>query len=200
MPFTKVPPLYGVWQSMRRRCLSPYCKAYPDYGGRGISICPEWDSYETFAANMGARPPNTSIERVDNNKNYEPSNCVWAGRKTQQRNQRRTRYVTIDGVTHKAVELADISGLKTDTIVGRASSGFTYEQVIAPKFSTVSPKWRAGIRKAIAARVTKQMARTHCQRGHLFDDINSAGYRYCKTCERNKPSRKRKSLYVLPST
>jgi hypothetical protein len=194
MPFKIQPRLYGVWQSMRRRCLTPTSNAYKDYGGRGISICPQWDDYATFERDMGERPHGTSIDRRDNDGNYEPGNCRWATKKTQLRNQRRTRYVTIDGVRYKAIELSELSGLKTDTIVDRAAGGFTYAQCIAPPHSTISEAWQAGIRKAIAVRVANQLARKTCKRGHKVTPENTGvtgiGGRYCKVCDRTKVARR----------
>lgn len=194
MPFKIEPPLYKVWQSMRRRCLSKYSKAWPDYGGRGITICPEWDDYKTFERDMSPRPAGTSIERIDNDGNYEPGNCRWATRVEQQRNHRRTRYVKIQGRTYKAVELAEVSGLKTDTIVDRAARGFTYAQVIAPPHSTISEAWRAQINAAVASRVAKQLAKKHCKRGHRYTKKNTGyhrtGARYCKECDHTKLKRR----------
>lgn len=194
MPFKAIPPLYSVWQSMRRRCLTPTTKQFSDYGGRGISICPEWDSYEAFARDMGSRPPGSTLERIDTNGNYEPSNCRWATRKEQQRNQRWTRFVEIGGNRYKAVELAEINGLKTDTVIERAAAGLPYEQVIAPAHSFITPKHREQLKAAVAARVAKQLARTHCKRGHPWIPANTAyngnGNRYCIACDRTKLARR----------
>jgi hypothetical protein len=84
------PPEYEVWRAMRRRCGNARCEDYPNYGGRGISVCERWNDFIIFYADMGSRPtPSYSIDRIDVNGNYEPSNCRWATPKEQRANQRR---------------------------------------------------------------------------------------------------------------
>lgn len=85
-------PEYAAWESLRHRCTNPRAKSWSDYGGRGISICKRWDSYEAFLLDMGRKPtPKHSIDRIDNNGNYEPTNCRWATSSEQQRNKRNSR-------------------------------------------------------------------------------------------------------------
>lgn len=82
---------------MVRRCTNSSDPAYPNYGGRGIRVCDRWLDYNNFVADMGEKPDGLSLEREDNNKGYEPGNCVWATRHKQSRNTRQNRYVIHNG-------------------------------------------------------------------------------------------------------
>ena len=81
---------HNAWVSMRQRCENPNNDRYADYGGRGIYVCPRWQSFENFLADMGQCPPRMSLDRhPDNNGNYDPINCRWATNKQQCNNTRR---------------------------------------------------------------------------------------------------------------
>lgn len=80
---------YRTWYSMRNRCNNPSNRNYRLYGGRGITVCERWDLFENFLADMGERPEGRSIDRIDPDGNYEPSNCRWATPKEQIHNRRK---------------------------------------------------------------------------------------------------------------
>lgn len=123
-------PEYKSWGSMIERCTDPNNSCWGRYGGRGISICPEWrKSFEAFLADMGPRPTKThSLDRIDNDGNYEPCNCRWSTMATQSRNKRNNRLLAFKGETLCVADWANRTGLNPCTIYARLDAGWTAER------------------------------------------------------------------------
>jgi hypothetical protein len=126
--------LYNIWTQMIQRCINQNLDHYDRYGGRGIKVCDEWMDFEMFAewARGNGYNEGLSIDRLDVNGNYEPSNCKWSTDVEQQRNKRNNRYLTINGETKTVAEWAEISGLSYKTLQRRLYTGCKEENLIAP--------------------------------------------------------------------
>lgn len=122
-------PLYATWVKMMARCYKECDPKYEIYGGRGISVCERWHVKENFFADMGERPAGMTLDRIDVNGNYEPSNCRWATPKTQSRNRTNTIYVDIGGITKTMAEWADIYDVKYPTALARYKRGLRNEDL-----------------------------------------------------------------------
>lgn len=109
---------YNTWIAMKERCLNPKSPNYHLYGGRGIKICDRWlHSFENFLEDMGHKPNRKySIERIDVDGNYEPSNCKWATNEEQQNNKRNSVKVSIDGKNYSVKQLAEKYSIKESRI------------------------------------------------------------------------------------
>lgn len=192
---------YRTWVGIRNRCRNPKAPGYELYGGRGIKVCDRWlESFENFLEDLGTRPPKMSLDRIDVNGDYSPENCRWTDIKTQNRNKRNAVFVTIDGRRFRAIELSDISGLKTDTIIERAARGLSYDEVINPE-----RRWDiSGFSLGGKASGAKKLARTHCRNGHEFTQENtywrSDNTRQCRVCHNAKMRRLQAKWKASPST
>ena len=104
-------PIYAVWAMMLQRCNNPKHNRFHRYGGRGITVCDRWRSFQNFFEDMGERPPGMSLDRRDNDKGYEPGNCRWATRKEQSNNQQKGPRSPVNGrfVSPARLPLADHS-------------------------------------------------------------------------------------------
>lgn len=115
--------LYGIWSGMKDRCKNPAKASYEHYGGRGISVCEEWKNdfmafYEWALAN--GYEENLSIDRIDVNGNYEPSNCRWVDDLTQDSNKTNNKYVEIDGIKYTVPQLERKYGINRNALYARA--------------------------------------------------------------------------------
>ena len=106
-------PVYDVWRTMIQRCEDPMFTDWHLYGGKGVVVCNRWlQSYDSFATDMGPRPRGTTLDRIDSNGHYEPSNCRWATPKTQARNMSRNRHIEYGGERLTIAEWAERFGIK----------------------------------------------------------------------------------------
>ncbi len=125
-------PTFRSWQLISQRCYNEKDEHYPDYGGRGISVCLRWrDSFENFLADMGERPSiKHTIDRINNNGNYEPGNCRWATKKEQGRNRRNNTILTMNGVSKCLADWADDFHIEGRVITYRMKRGWPIEKAI----------------------------------------------------------------------
>jgi hypothetical protein len=133
-------PLYNLWWNIKRRCNDSTIPSYKNYGGRGISICKEWMDYSEFykwSLNNGYRRGLT-IDRIDVNGNYEPSNCRWVDWKTQERNRSNNHLLTYNDETHCISEWSEITGINKRTIRGRLLRGWSVKDAL-----TIGPDERS---------------------------------------------------------
>lgn len=124
--------LYGIWNHIKTRCLKKYDDRYKDYGGRGITICKEWLDYENFynwAINNGYKN-NLSIDRINNNGNYEPCNCRWATPKEQSQNTRRNRLIEYNGQKKCLALWAEELKMSYELIRSRLRRSWTIEEAL----------------------------------------------------------------------
>lgn len=194
MPLKIKDKIYGVWVGMRQRCRNPNGRTWKHYGGRGIKVCERWNSYANFEADMGDRPFGTTLDRIDNNGNYEPGNCRWATKKEQLRNRRITRRVTLNGNSYLVQDLADLTGMKPDTICERAAQGLSYEKVI----SNERRVYKQGLALGGLANGARNRSKTHCLHGHEFTSKNTyfskEGWRRCRRCRADRENLRRSRL------
>lgn len=129
-------PEYRIWRGIIDRCVRQNSTVYRYYGGRGIKMCHRWrGSFLQFLADMGERPSTKhSVERIDNNGNYEPNNCRWATSAEQRRNSRNVRLIQHDGLLLCVPDWAKRIGISPSSLHGRLQAGWSVEEaVICPK-------------------------------------------------------------------
>lgn len=120
---------YRTWARIFERCNNKRNKLYPRYGGRGIKICKRWNDFRTFIEDMGNKPgPEYSIDRINNNGDYKPSNCRWATKKEQSRNTRTNRKITYKGETRVLTEWAEVLGMTKSMLFRRLKKNKTIKE------------------------------------------------------------------------
>lgn len=121
---------YRIWSGIKDRCLNPNSRDFPGWGGRGIKMCQQWqESFETFLDDVGGRPGKEfSLDRVDNEKGYEPGNVRWATMTEQHRNRRGNILLTFGGVTLPLPTMAEQYGMTRDSLQHRLDQGWSVER------------------------------------------------------------------------
>lgn len=115
---------YEIWCSMKKRCENKNSAMFRHYGGRGINVCERWKKFEEFFSDMGPRPCGKSLDRINNNGNYEPSNCRWATATEQCENQRTNRLIYHNGKTCTVSQWSRETGINHSVIRNRLYRGW----------------------------------------------------------------------------
>lgn len=125
---------YKIWTSIKQRCLNPNSQHYHRYGGRGIKICKRWEnSYANFLADVGEQPDGMTLDRIDNDGDYKPSNVRWSTRKEQANNRSTCVVLTYKGLTMNLKEWAAHLGWKYGLIASRWKKGLRGDELFAPR-------------------------------------------------------------------
>lgn len=127
--------LYRIWSHMKSRCLRKSSPDYTEYGMRGIKVCDSWLDYDNFAlwARNNGYSDNLTIDRKDNNGNYEPSNCRWATPKEQANNTRRNRVIEYEGIVMTLQQWSEKMNIKRETIAYRINNGWPIGQALTER-------------------------------------------------------------------
>ena len=131
--------LYSIWVNMRNRCFNSDNKSFIYYGGRGISVCDEWNEFLNFEkwAIQNGFEENLTLDRIDVNGNYEPENCRWISRKEQMRNTRSNHLLTYNGDTKTMAEWAEITGIPYSTLRQRINKyNYSFEKAFTKQVKT----------------------------------------------------------------
>ena len=184
-------PLYATWTNMRRRCENPSDKRFASYGGRGIKVCDRWKSFEAFASDMGEKPSRAhSLDRINNDGDYEPENCRWALPNIQRYNKSSTLFIVHNGQRLTVPEIAAITGVRAGTVRSRIMRGLPVEAVMAgPDLMLSNPQL-----VRFAEKAKERAERTHCLHGHEYTEENTywfRGKRHCRACQREKDAKRR---------
>lgn len=122
---------YVSWHSMVQRCTNPNYTSFETYGGRGITVCEKWKTFDGFYEDMGVRPPSLTLERRDVNKGYSKENCYWATMKQQGNNRRTNVLIEFNGKTQTLRQWADEIGLSPSAISNRLVRGWSIEKALS---------------------------------------------------------------------
>lgn len=127
---------HRAWRHMKNRCLNKNDKRYSEWGGRGITVCERWLTFENFLADMGEKPEGLSLDRINNELGYSPENCRWATSQQQSKNTRSTVLITYNGLTLCAKDWGEKLGINASTIRQRIKNGWSYQEALTTPIRT----------------------------------------------------------------
>jgi hypothetical protein len=154
-------PTYNAWSHMIARCSNPNTQQYERWGGRGITVCEEWKSFEAFYKDMGDMPKGRSLERIDNDGHYCKENCRWATRSEQNRNRSKSPKYEWNGEMRSLADLAEMHGMKWRRVYERMRKGWSLKDALTIKRAnawTFDPKGTE--QKRAATRVANKVKAT----------------------------------------
>lgn len=193
-------PEYRCYKGMLNRCYNPNTREYPNYGGRDIRVCERWlEDFTNFLADMGPRPsPKHSIDRIDVNGNYEPTNCRWADQYQQQNNRRDNRLISHEGKVYTLSQLARMAVVDRPTLAKRLDRGWTVQAAISMPADPISPGLTPhvhdGSRTCPCCKTTKPLTEFG-RDAHRRSGVAT----YCRVCisARNKAAPRRASRPII---
>lgn len=134
-------PLYATWANMKTRCSNKKSKNFDIYGGKGVRVCERWIKFENFAADMGPKPSvKHTLDRIDSNGNYEPTNCRWADSVTQGRNTSRVVLIEFNGQKKCLPEWAAFLKISKPTLKSRIKHGWSVEKALSTPANSYSKR------------------------------------------------------------
>lgn len=152
--------IYKIWSSMIQRCTNERNAKYPQYGGRGITVCDRWRDFDLFYSDVGDKPfPGATIDRIENDAGYGPGNFRWASRKEQQRNRRSNHRLTFNGATKCLAEWEEETGVKSNTILTRIRRNWPVGEALGLLPHEQKQAWRS--RKSQNSKVQRVWLRVH---------------------------------------
>lgn len=139
---------YRIWSHMKERCYYPKAAHFKDYGGRGIKVCKRWlNSFPNFLKDMGKRPAGMTIDRKNNDGDYEPSNCRWISNKDQQSNRRNNKHLNFSGGKISYARAADFLGITPSMIGYRIKAGWTHEKIMLSPPDPAKQRFKSSVSK-----------------------------------------------------
>ena len=170
-----------VWNEMKQRCTNSKHHAYKYYGGRGIMVCEEWEKYKNFKQwalssgyNENAKRGECTLDRIDVNGNYEPSNCRWASIKEQNLNKRSNVHITARGETHTITEWSEITGMSFSALYNRYRTGWEEEDIVSIPVKPVKVRTAKNDKPKTPTKKGKDVDTT--KEWYSLSDLQALGY------------------------